>query len=756
MSSKVFDAASSPIRVQILRLLHSKGALSYSEIMVPLELDPNKDAGKFAYHLRSILAAGLIDVDRETRKYRLTDLGRMVTEFSWNVDEYALRKTGKLLVRTSRHSIDEFDRSKIVQVLVREAGVPTDLAEKIAEEAEERLTRSEIKYLTAPLIREYVNAILIEKGLEEYRHKLTRLGLPVYEIPRRIKAAEEASLNVETVHRMAGDSVIRSYVLLEALPREVADAHLSGAIHICNIGNWILKPSEFVHDIRCFLNEGLKSHGLGLLSSSAGPPKTFESALSLILSLISTSRTELTGEQAIDYFNIFLAPYAKKVSPESLRKALRLFVLSVCQNPTLKLTLSLELSVPEFLKNAKAIGSEGDVGSYSDYDEQVLAIADALLDVMYEGDDRKPIFNPHTIIKVRPKSLEGSESRALLFKAHRLASRYGTPYFANLCQGWQGGASYLATGTRLATDWTGDLELDTFRTGALDSVIINLPRIAYEAKGKDERFFKLLEETLGKVKTALEIKYRVIDDRMEHKLLPFLSQPVTGEHYFRLKNSTHLISFAGLNEATKTHTNHEIHEDKSALSFAVKTVNFMASYARRHSRKPGVRLVVSQTPNDDATQRLTVLDIEEYGWAIVKAQGTRETPCYTNFVSIPLEAEIPLKERIRLEEEFHPLITGGHLLPIELKEPEQDPEKLFSTTEQICHSNKVGLITYTRSLSYCTNCLETFGDFQQKCPKCKSSASIVHYGRSSAQYTPLKWWNEAKALNVSKRCGYAL
>lgn len=756
LSSKIFDAASSPTRVQILRLLHSRGPLSYSEIMGPLNLDPSHDAGKFAYHLRSILGAGLIDVDRETRKYRLTDLGRLVTEFSWNIDEYALRKTGKLLVRTSRHSIEEFDRTKIVQVLVREAGVPTDLAKKIAEEAEERLTKSEIKYLTAPLIREYVNAILIEKGLEEYRHKLTRLGLPVYEIPRRIKAAEEASLNVEMVQRIAGDSVIRDYVLLEALPRMIADAHLSGVLHICNIGSWILKPCEFFHDIRVFLDGGLKSKGLGLLASSVGRPKTFEAALSLLLSALNTSCAELTGEQAIDYFNIFLAPYLKDLPPENLRRALRLFTLSLCQNPTLRLSLGLELSVPEYLKSVKAVGPDGDAGSYGDYENQALTLFDALLEVMCKDDDRKPIFNPHLLVKIRSESLEESRSKELLFKAHQLASKCGTPYFANFCQEWQVDASYIATGTRLSTNWTADWELDAMRTGGLDSVIINLPRIAYDAKGRDDRFFKTLEDSLEMIKTALEIKYRVINERMERGLLPFLSQSIAGESYFRLRNATRLIGFIGLNEATKAHTNHEIHEDKSALAFAIKIINFMVSYARRQSRKPGIRFGVSQTPNDEAAQRLTSLDVEEYGWSIVKAQGTREAPYYTNLVAIPLEADIPLKERLKVEEEFHPLITGGHLLPIQLKEPERDPEKLLSMTEQICRTSKIGCFTYTRSLTYCTNCQETLGGFQPKCPTCKSSASLIPYDRSSAEYAPLKWWNEAKALNVSRRCSYAL
>jgi len=182
----------------------------------------------------------------------------------------------------------------------------------------------------------------------------------------------------------------------------------------------------------------------------------------------------------------------------------------------------------------------------------------------------------------------------------------------------------------------------------------------------------------------------------------------------------------------------------------------MASYARRRSRKPGIRLGVSQTPNDEAAQRLTSLDVEEYGWSIVKAQGTREVPYYTNFVAIPLEADVPLKERLKVEEEFHPLITGGHLLPIRLKEPERDPKKLLSMTEQICRTSKIGCFTYTRSLTYCTNCQKTLGGFRLKCPKCKSSALLIPYDRSSAEYSPLKWWNEAKALNVSRRCCYAL
>jgi ribonucleoside-triphosphate reductase len=72
-----------------------------------------------------------------------------------------------MFVRTSKYSIENFDRKKIAESLRLEAGVPEETAENVAKEVEERLLKMKVKYLTAPLIREFVNAILIEKGMEE-------------------------------------------------------------------------------------------------------------------------------------------------------------------------------------------------------------------------------------------------------------------------------------------------------------------------------------------------------------------------------------------------------------------------------------------------------------------------------------------------------------------------------------------------------------------------------------------------------------
>jgi DNA-binding transcriptional ArsR family regulator len=160
---KILKAVSSPLRLQILNLLFDKGPLSYTELMASLKMNASRDAGRFAYHLKFLLKADLIEADVEARKYFLTELGKMVIDVADKIDKKAF-KPKNTLVRTSRLALEEFDANKIANSLVREAQMPAELAQKVAKETEKLLIHSKIKYLTAPLVREVVNAILIEKG----------------------------------------------------------------------------------------------------------------------------------------------------------------------------------------------------------------------------------------------------------------------------------------------------------------------------------------------------------------------------------------------------------------------------------------------------------------------------------------------------------------------------------------------------------------------------------------------------------------
>ncbi|UCE96700.1 MAG: hypothetical protein JSV51_03660 [Candidatus Bathyarchaeota archaeon] len=680
---RVLKAISASIRIQVLNLMLEHGPMSYSEIMNSLKLDAARDAGRFAYHLKSLLKTDLIEPDVETKKYRLTDLGRHVIEVTDDIDDRTFKRR-KMLVRSSRFTIEEFDRNKIIQSLITEADVPTDIAQKIARETEKRLQQFKTKYLTAPLIREIVNTILLEKHYEEYRHKLTRLGLPVFEVSRLI---DTPKANVEEVHKAAGNAVIEEYTLLNVLPHEVSDAHLSGSLHLHNLGTWILKPNEITHDISYFFQ--------------IFKPKTLEATLNITTNIIQNTATEITGQQNLDNFNVHLAPYMKNAAPQKVKELLHRFIKNLNQTTATPTTISLESS-PE--KSIPHIDEAQNLASY-------------FLEMLAEENKTSLLLNPKVTIKLRQKAFKADESERLLHEAHKLASASTIVYFANLCYSNQKNATYTASSLRLADDWHKDWELDTHRTGNLDIVTVNVPRISFDAKGDEDKFLELLDNQLDIATKALEIKYQAIKKRVSQNLLPYLTQKAEAPKYFRLKNTTRSIILAGLKETVQALIGEEGAEDygKSYI-LTERILKHFGAYAKKNSKKPQIRLTTAIIPNRKAAKRLARLDIEKYGWGVVNTQGSKEEPFYldTNTFS-PFE-----KEHASLEERIHQLTPGGHFALMKTEGQSPTGEQLLDMTRQIVNGN-IGFFAYALSFVFCNHCRNMYRGIHSKCPGCKST-----------------------------------
>jgi len=758
--NKVFDALATPLRLQILRLVYSQGPLSYSEIMSRLNLNPNRDAGKFAYHLRKLNNAGLLTTD-EAKKYTFTPLGSLMVEVTQNVEMESLKQRRKLLVRTSRLAMEEFDRNRITRALMREAGVPAQLARKIADETEGRLLKLDALYLTAPLIREFVNAVLIEKGLHEYRHRHTRLGLPVYEVAQTIRHAQKSAAGVQEVGNLIVKNVLTEYVLLDILPRRVADAHLDGSLHLKDIENWVLKPQSIQHDIRTFLRAGFNLQGSWSNTLALSPPKNLASALAVVSSILSSCAREVSGEQTVSHFNVFLAPFVRGVAEDELQARLERFLIHLNQLSSImgapSLSLGLDLTVPDYLQKVEAVEPEGGASNqYGDFVDEANRIAHNLVDLLKDYADRRPVLNPHLIFNITRNDLVDRNIANLLMTIHELAAMRGIPIFTNLAPSWQRNALYDSSGIRLTSTWTGDWELDTLRTGALGTVGINLPRIAYEAKGSEPKFLKILDEHLSLAVEALRIKAATTENLFTTGLPTFLSKSMVGEAYLRLKNTSFLIGLIGLNEVTKAWTEKQLHEDKGATDFASNVISHLSVEAGKLSRNTRFRIALAHGTMDEASQRFAELDAERYGWGVVNAQGTHDAPYYTDLTTSPLEADMTLRDRFRVEEVFHPILGGGHLLPIELDEPQQGGEALLKMTKEIVRAENIGDYTFTRTYGYCSNCEKTKGGHHQKCPDCGAVEAYTTFSRLSSSYSPSSHWPRSKAATLDGRRRYRL
>jgi ribonucleoside-triphosphate reductase len=338
-----------------------------------------------------------------------------------------------------------------------------------------------------------------------------------------------------------------------------------------------------------------------------------------------------------------------------------------------------------------------------------------------------------------------------MMKIHQFAAKTFLPYFANLES--EEKTVYTATGLRVDDSWTGNWEDDCMRTGNSDSIFLNLPRIAQEAHRKIDRFQSILETKLNLAAEAFQRKSEALRERLRQSLLPFLHGSV-GKSYFIERNATYAISLLGLDEAVRTFMGSSLSESEKAVEFALKITGSIGDFIESTSKKLGLRLVVAQRPQDEASSRLAKLDVARYGPGQAVTEGVRDYPYYTDLFTVPLSSKIGLQERILLEGRFQAVTPGGHLASICLAPTGQDPRKLMSLTEQAL-SERLLFFTYTSTCSYCRRCNKTFLGMKSTCPEC-SSTNLSLIGRSSAVYAPLELWSEAKRRDVESRTLYSV
>lgn len=722
---RVLKAVSSPVRLQILNLLFDKNLLSYTELMGSLKMNPSRDAGRFAYHLKFLLKADLIEADVDARKYCLTDLGKMIIDVADRVEKKVF-SSRNMLIRTSHSSLEEFDANRIAAALIKEAKMPADLAQKTAREVEKLLIKSKTKYLTAPLVREVVNAVLIEKGLEEYRHKLTRLGVPVYDVAALLEKRTKTFLESSSTQESAGELVFKEYILLNVFPRDISDAHLSGSLHISNLSSWILQPDEVMHDLRFFLERGLNLDKVAPTEPSLPPPKDLNSALSIVQAVLLHSAKETTDMQTIDYFNAFLAPFTKTADPQTIKESLRRFVLSVAYSA--RCTLGIELTLPSFIKQKPAFGSQGKAtGKYEDYTEETQLLASLLLDVFLEESTAKPLINPRVIIKIRPEALSDQRAKAILLKAHNLAAISGTPFFADLTEESAVHSVFSSSGCTLKSDLNDDWEIDTLRTGCLGRVVLNVPKIAYDCGKDGAKFLELLKERVDMATQALETKATALKHR-EGVSTPFLMQSFDNDQYYRLANTSRLINVIGMREAAESFSGKSFSESDVAQKFYAETVQSISELIEKTAKRRGKRLLAAAVPDAKASIRLARLDMERYGVGKIHFSGTREKPYYSSVSKISfLGSRVSEPSPESLQPKTSNLSMGGGISVIELGDAEADAQGLFAYTTRIIENHTSELFAYDRKMTYCGHCRKSWFGIQHKCPSCGAIGTLTFF-----------------------------
>ncbi|HSR12901.1 MAG TPA: anaerobic ribonucleoside-triphosphate reductase, partial [Thermodesulfobacteriota bacterium] len=236
-----------------------------------------------------------------------------------------------LFVRTSSETLSDWNRQRIVDALLRETTIDPETAHKISREVEDQIIASRISLVTAPLIRELVDAKLIEYGLEEARRMHTRLGVPLYDVDQLILHPNRENANVphgpEATNLTLAERIKKEYALLNVFSQEIGDAHMRGDIHLHDLG-FIDRPYCSGQSL-----EYIKKFGLSLPNSlsMARPAKHPEVLLAHMVKFAAALQSNFAGAIGWDAVNLFFAPYLESLSDRDVKQLAQMLIYEFSQ-----------------------------------------------------------------------------------------------------------------------------------------------------------------------------------------------------------------------------------------------------------------------------------------------------------------------------------------------------------------------------------------------------------------------------------------
>jgi ribonucleoside-triphosphate reductase len=668
----IFSVMASPNRIDILRILNSKGPLTYSELKSLAGFKSKKESGKFAYHLRKLLRQSLVALNKSERRYTITNLGKLVLSLARQIEERSIIESGKMYVRTSHESIEEFNSHKIIQSLVREGSLPLELAQKITEEVENRIYKYQTTYLTGSLIREMVNSVLLEHGHEEYRNKLARLGLPVYDVQEMFTNLDNVDNGTEGLLFNTGQRVFAEHLLTNILPKDVADSHLSGDLHISNPGIWSMIPDTIFVNVKELIEDGVILGGKYLDVSRIPSSKSLDditSSLSIIISLLSK---EASQEIVLDGLIQLFTKHSKNIV-ELEQKLTDAFATASTTSKYSKksTTVSIKLQLGSDLKIVNAI-----INAYKNY-TKITPIPKIGLIVDYD----------------KGKVTDVSETLA------EIISIGGKVMFA---KGEVSSYGILNDSTKAS----GPLAI------TLQSVSINLPRLAFESN-KDETYFRARLALLMKpALSSMALRKKDISDLTRRGLNPILAK---NTQYMQRSSVSLIVNLVGLKESVFNILGFQ--DNKEGRDVLNKVIETAVDVATKKGKELGDTVAISMVETEGSA-RFANLDGEKYGKNSALSSLDRDSYSQGIIIKASEIGELTNKSEIISEcNKLSKLLNGGLLVSLEIDKNSSNAEikKSIEKAAELTNSFKP-----VKKIAICGECGFKDQPFADKCPKCKS------------------------------------
>ncbi|MDD2912426.1 MAG: ribonucleoside triphosphate reductase, partial [Candidatus Bipolaricaulis anaerobius] len=577
-------------------------------------------------------------------------------------------------VRKRDGSVVPFEREKIASAIGRALGEvgrgDADLAAQLAARVEQMLSGRFGPLFGPPHVEEIQDAVeevLMAAGLPDaarayivYRHQHKQLreikelvdpelvGSYLNGQDWRVRENSNMAFSLQGLNVFLTEKIIGQYWLTKVYPEPIRRAHVEGDFHIHDLGT--LGPYCVGWDLADLLRLGFRG-ARGKVESR--PSKHFRVALMQAVNFLYTLQGEAAGAQAFSGVDTLLAPFiaADGLSYSEVKQAVQEFVYNLnvptrvgFQTPFTNVTL--DLRPPPHLAGLSALVGGKEFGTYAEFGREMGLFNRALAEVMAAGDARGRVFTfPIPTYNVTGDFPWDDPDLVPLWE---MTAKYGIPYFANFLSSDMKPEDARSMCCRLRLDVRelrrrgGGLFGSNPLTGSIGVVTLNLPRLAFLARGEGE-FFDRLRGLLQAAGRSLIIKRKLLERLTDQGLYPYSKfylssiKQETGEYW---ANHFSTIGVIGMNEAALNLLGVNLaHEE--GIRFARRTLEFVRETLVQFQEATGHLWNLEATPAEGTAYRLAMLDQRRHpGIRVANDRAVRErgaAPYYTNSSQLPVD-----------------------------------------------------------------------------------------------------------------------
>ncbi|EOH60710.1 anaerobic ribonucleoside-triphosphate reductase [Enterococcus mundtii] len=656
-----------------------------------------------------------------------------------------------------------FDEQKINAALIKaEKKIHGSLSpityEKIQSIAE--LVIKEIKDRFANNVKIYeiqniVEHILLEKNeyalAEEYIHyrtkrdfarsKATDINFSIEKLINKDQSVVNENANKDSnvfnTQRDLTAGIVGKSIGLKLLPPHIANAHQKGDIHYHDLDYHPYTPMTNC----CLIDfKGMLNNGFKIGNAEVESPKSIQTATAQISQIIANVASSQYGGCSADRTDELLAPFAQLNYKKHLIDAKEwidtperqeAYAKAKTKKDIFDAMQSLEYEINTlFTSNGQTPFTSLGFGLGKNWFEREIQKAILQIRINGLGSEKRTAIFPKLIftlkdgINLKPTdpnydikqlALECATKRMYpdilnYDKIVELTGSFKVPMGCrSFLQGWK--------------DENGE-EVNVGRMN-LGVVTLNLPRIALEADGDQEKFWQLLSDRLSIMKDALV--YRV--ERCKEAIpanAPILymygafgkrlSRTDAVDELFKNRRATVSLGYIGLYEVAASFFGGEWENNAEAKDFTLDIVKKLKANADAWGNEYGYHFSVYSTPSESLTDRFCRLDTEKFG--IVENITDKEY--YTNSFHYDVRKNPTPFEKLEFEKDYPKYCSGGFIHYCEYPVLQQNPKALEAVWDFAY--DKVGYLGTNTPIDHCYQC-GFEGDFQPtergfECPEC--------------------------------------